>query len=102
MLPQLRDPIMVYTPKANSYANQACPQRDEVRVAITVQTIFAISLPVGQDDRMPVIDMAINQIEDVTEENRSKCHAAPILTQAIHTEGFSNECWVDAEEKAVG
>ena len=51
---------------------------------------------------MPVIDMAINQIEDVTEENRSKCHAAPILTQAIHTEGFSNECWVDAEEKAVG
>ena len=47
MLPQLCDPIMVYTPKANSYANQACPKRDEVRIAITVQTIFAISLPVG-------------------------------------------------------
>ena len=43
----LCDPIMVYAPQAYSYASQACPQRDEVSVAVTVQTIFAISLPVG-------------------------------------------------------
>lgn len=51
---------------------------------------------------MPVVNMAIDQIEDVTENDRRKRHGAPILTQAIHAEGLSNECWVAAEEEAVG
>ena len=51
---------------------------------------------------MPVVDMAIDQIENVTERDRRKRHGAPILTQAVDAEGLSNECWVDTEEEAVG
>ena len=50
---------------------------------------------------MPVIDMTINQIEDVTKNNRRKRHEAPVLAQAFHAKGLSNECWVDAEEEAI-
>ena len=45
-LPGLSHPIMVYAPKTDHYTKQACPKRDEVRVTITEQTIFALSLPI--------------------------------------------------------
>ena len=99
---RLCSPIVVYSPKAYSDTNQACPQRDKISITITIQAFVANSLPIGQDDRMPIVDMAIGQIEYVTEKDRRKSHGAPILTQAIHTEGLSNERWVDAKEEAVG
>ena len=51
---------------------------------------------------MPVVYLAIDQIENVTEDNRRKRHAAPVLTEAIHAEGLGNESWVNAEEEAIG
>ena len=99
---QLCDPGIVYAPEAEPHANQARPQRDKGRNTITIQTIFAISLPVGKDNRMLVIDTTVNQSKDVTEKDGRKGHAAPILTEAVHAEGLSNEGWVDAEEEAIG
>ena len=91
MLLQLRDPGMVYGPEAESHANQARHQRDNVRITITIQTIFAISLPIGKDNRMLVIDSTVDQSKDVTEKDGREGHAAPILTEAVHAEGLSNE-----------
>lgn len=50
---------------------------------------------------MLVIDMAIDQIEDVTEEDRRKGHGTPILTEASYAEGLNDECWVNAKQEAV-
>ena len=102
VLLQLCDPGMVYGPEAESHANQARPQRDKVRITITIQTIFAISLPVGKNHGMLVIDTAVDQSKDVTKKDGRKGHAAPILTEAVHAEGLSNKGWVDAEEEAIG
>lgn len=68
---------------------------------ITIKTIPTISLPIGQYDRVSVIDVAVNEIEDIPENNRGKCHTAPILAQTIDAEAFGDKGWIDSKEKAI-
>lgn len=51
---------------------------------------------------MAIVNMSIDEIEDVAEKDRCQRHTAPVLAQAMDTESFGNESWIDAEEEAVG
>ena len=99
---RLLNPIMMYTPQTHSHPGQTGRHSDKIRVPITIDTIFTISSPVWQYNRMLVIDVSVDEIEDVAENNRRQRHAAPILAEAADTEGFGDEGGVHAEEEAIG
>ena len=82
---------MVYTPKTNNHARQASCHGDEICVAIAVDSFSTIARPIRQDDRMLVVYVAIDKVEDISKENRCKGHAAPVLAQASHAKGLGNE-----------
>ncbi len=51
---------------------------------------------------MSIVDVPIDEVEDVTENDRCQRHTAPILAQALDAKSLGNKSWIDAEEEAVG
>lgn len=92
---------MMDTPYTDAYASQTRCNSHPVCALIAIQTIPTVSLTIRQNDRVFVVNMSINEIKDITKDDRGKRHVTPILAQSINAEGFSNKRWIDTEEEAV-
>lgn len=92
---------MPNTPQNDQHARHAGEKRHHVRRPIAGQAVRALAVSVGPDDRVAIINGAVEEIEDVAAHHRRQGHGAPVLAQAGHAERVSHKAGVDAEEEAV-
>lgn len=88
-------------PESDSDSGNAGEEGRVVCGLVATQTFTAVPLTIGSDYRMTVVDAAVEEVEDVAAENRSKRHNAPVLGEAINAKGMCDEGWIDPEEEAV-
>lgn len=89
------------TPQTDDHTGHTGQERRVVRRLVTSQTIRAIAVSVGLDNRVAVVDAAVEQVEDVATEYGRKCHDTPILGEAADAEGVGDQRREDAEKEAV-
>ncbi len=94
--------IISNTPQTNSHARHTRPKRHPIRTTVALQPIRTLSLAPGQNRAMPVINPAIDQVEDIPRDHRRERHATPVLAEASDAEGFGDERGVNTEKEAVG
>ena len=51
--------------------------------------------------RMRIVDPPVDQIEDVSRDDRSKCHCPPILTQSVNTKCMSNDTRINTKQHSI-
>ena len=52
-------------------------------------------------DRVAIVYPTIQYVEDISTDNWSQSHGAPVLGQAMNAKGMSNKAGVDSKQHAV-
>lgn len=89
------------TPKANPNADYSGAERDPISSLVTLQALEAPSAAIVVDGRIAVENATIQEIENISGDDRRQTHPTPILTKTVDAEGFSDESRVDAEEESI-
>jgi hypothetical protein len=109
-IPQPRHLLMADTPQTPRHTNNTADQRQVVRTRIalpplaTDQLALATLVPssisaVGV--RVLVQNAAVDEVEDVSRNDRSHSHSAPVNAHTRWAESIRDESGVDAEESAI-
>lgn len=93
---------MLDAPKTNDHTKRARANRDQVCIAVALQPFVALSLSARENYAMCIVDYAVKEVENISRDHRSKGHASPILTEAMHAKSLSDQGGIYAKEKAVG
>lgn len=89
------------TPQTDDHTGHTGQERRVVRRLVASQTIWAVAVSVGLDNRVAVVDTAVEQIEDVATEHGRKRHDTPVLGEATDAESVGDQRREDAEKEAV-
>lgn len=89
-------------PKTDDNTSNTGEERRIVSRTIAAQSIGTITLTIRSHDGVLVVDGAVEQVEDITAENRREGHGAPVLREAADAERVGYERGEDAEQEAVG
>ena len=79
--------------------------RKESRViscTVAAEPIGTVALTIGSHDRAFIVDGTVQQVEDVSAEDGSKRHGAPVLRETADAERVRYQRREDAEQEAVG
>lgn len=90
------------TPQTDEQARQAREKSHIVRGAVAAQALGAVALALGRDDRVVVVDGAVEQVEDVAADDGREGHDPPVLRQACDAERVRDQRREYPEEEAVG
>lgn len=90
------------TPQADEQAREARKKSHVVRGLVALQAVGAVALAFGRDDRVVVVDGAVEQVEDVAADDGRQGHDPPVLRQACDAERVRDQRGEHAEEEAIG
>lgn len=88
-------------PQTDDHTGYAGQERRVVRSLVASQTIRTVAVSVGFDNRVAVVDAAVEQVEDVAAQHGRKRHYTPVLREAADAEGVGDQRWEDAKKEAV-
>lgn len=88
-------------PQTDDHTGHTGQERRVVRRLVASQTIWAVTVSVGLDNRVAVVDAAVEQIEDVATEHRRKRHDPPVLGETTDAKGVGDQRREDAEKEAI-
>ena len=89
------------TPKTNPNADYSGAECDPISSLVTLQALKALSAGIWVDFGIAVENVTIQEVEDISGDDRRQTHPTPVLAEAVDAEGVSNESRVDAEEEAI-
>ena len=109
-IPHPRHFLMANTPQTPRHANNTADQRQVVRVRIALPSLTTnqLALATAASSSIPAIGVrvlvqntAVDKVEDISRNDRSKSHSAPINPHTRRPKSVRDESRVDAEESTI-
>lgn len=88
-------------PEADADTSEAGEEGQVVGGAVASQSVGALTVAIFADHGVAVVDSAVEEVEDVSAENRGQGHHTPVLGKTADAESLCNQRWEDAEQEAV-
>lgn len=92
---------MADNPQRNDTPQPASSQRDQVSGVITLQAIWAGPSAARLHDAVSVEHEAIEHVEDIPRDDRTKGHEPPVHAQPVDTKCFGDDGGENSEQEAV-
>lgn len=90
------------TPQTDTNASKAGEEGQIIGGLVASQSVGALAVTVSADNRVSVVDSAIQKVENISAENWGQGHDTPVLGKTANAEGVGGQRGEDAEQKAVG
>lgn len=78
------------TPETNRDPCNAGEERRVVGSSVTAQSVGAVAFTIWADNRVLVVDAAVEEVEDVAAQDGCEGHGAPVLGDTADTEGVGD------------
>lgn len=85
------------TPQADRNASETRKESKIIGGLVASQSVVTLAVTVCADNRVVVVDGAINEVKDVPAEHRRQGHDAPILGKTANAESVCGQRREDAE-----
>lgn len=85
------------TPQADSNASETRKESQIIGGPVASQSVVTLAVTVGADNRVVVVDSAINEVKDISTEDWGQGHDTPVLGKTANAEGVSGQRGEDAE-----
>lgn len=66
-------------PQAQQGTNNRRVKRNRISRLVAIQALNTLTLPILRDDGMVIVDGAVEEVEEVSEEGGCEGHDAPVL-----------------------
>lgn len=93
--------LAVNTPQADANTGKTGEKRKIIGRTVAGQSVGALAVAVFADDRVAVVDGAIDKVEDISTKHWGQSHDAPVLGKTPDTECVCGQRGEDTEQKSV-
>lgn len=93
--------LTVNTPQADANTGKAGEKGEVIGGLVAGQSVGTLAVAVLADDRVVVVDSAIDKVEDISTEHWGQSHDTPVLGQTPDTEGVCCQRGEDTEKESV-
>lgn len=89
-------------PQADADTGEAGEEGQIVGGAVAGQSVGALAVTILADNRVVVVYGSVEEVEDVSTENRGQCHHTPVLGKTSNAEGLRGQRRENTKQEAVG